>query len=822
MSTINYGKYFYYLISVILLFTGLFGIKRLITKADLPFRYSFENNKIFSEEHYNDINTGDSILSINGIAIKSIYQLETLLDGKSTGEHVEIEIQPVNNSIFKTEAHLTRYYGNLIFIIVSLLVGLSFWFTSVFLISKKYGQRSVTALYWILILFSVATMTTPGKYYPGNDWIAFVVRASHVASYFLGAIVFLHFTMIFPTDRTGKYRTIIFILYLFSVLYCIILVNAQLNSLNEISSSGIFIMEDLWILTEFFLLLLIIAGSINLYVFYRKISSVPERKKTEWIFWGLAAGVSPYLLLWLLPKLIGFNEIIPEEYLLIFLMLVPVFFTMAVVRYHVFEINVFIRNSLLYFSLTFIIVIIYLISISAVTFFANDLTKEYSSFVSIFIILMIAFILNPLRDKLRNFIDRIFYRQKYNFEKTVSDFSAGIKDQNTISSLSRYVISEIEKIIPVKKIALIASSDDKSRISILSQNHFSDLNEFINEVRTEMIRSVPEKILAQTDKTESGIITDTSLSDFLKKWDLNIVIPFIPEPKDTAGALLLGDKLSGMVYTRHDIEILNVLISNIALAYKKLQLQKKLVLEELEISRLEEINKMMNYYVSSVSHDLKTPLTSIKMFTEILKEQNNFKSSESKDYLNIIEGESDRLSRLINNVLNYAKIENGIKEYSFGRMDLNECIEEVYKIMEYQFAIENFSVEKNISGNIFIRGDKDAVKEVLINVLTNAVKYSPDKKSISISSCTEKDFAVVKIKDHGIGIPQEEIKNIFKPFVRSKFANANHTGGAGIGLSIVKNIMDMHKGRAEVESCLGKGSTFSLYFRLSDSGKFEN
>ncbi|MBK9333890.1 MAG: hypothetical protein IPM96_16145 [Ignavibacteria bacterium] len=118
---------------------------------------------------------------------------------------------------------------------------------------------------------------------------------------------------------------------------------------------------------------------------------------------------------------------------------------------------------------------------------------------------------------------------------------------------------------------------------------------------------------------------------------------------------------------------------------------------------MDKFNKNMIYYVSSVSHDLKTPLTSIKMFTEILKEQDNFKTGITNEYLEIIEGETDRLTRLINNVLNYSKIVNGIKEYSFVRINLNDCITESLRIMEYQFMMENFRAEIFLQDNILLK-----------------------------------------------------------------------------------------------------------------------
>lgn len=814
MDSINYGKYFYYVISVLLLITGLFGIKRLMTKADLPFSYSFQDDKIVSTQKYDIINSGDVIFSIDGVRLESLYQLETLTDARSIGQNTDLEISSPGKSIFTLHVHLDRYYRSLNFILISLLTGLSFWITSVFLIMKKYGKSSVTVLFWVLMLFSVATITSPGSYFPGYDMIAILIRASHVSSYFLGGVAFLHFTFTFRKDKTAQTKLLIKVMYVISILFCIVLIIVQVFSIIFNSSGWVFAMEKLWKITEALLLVFIIAGSLNLFLNYKSISNRPERKKIEWVFWGLAVGASPFLLLYIVPQVFGVKEVVREEILLSFLILVPVFFAMAVIKYHVFEIDIFIKRSILYSSLTFITVIIYFTAISVITFFANDLLKEYRNLVSISLIILIAFIFNPLQNKIRHFIDRIFYREKYNFEKSVSNFISGIKDRNTVTSLSRYVIDEIEKIIPVKKISLIASNVTGDRLKILSQNNFDDLTEYISAARISKIRFDPEKIITAAEKIEPGIETDNSLNNVLNRWGINVVIPFKLESENNSGALLLGDKQSELRYTKHDIDLLNVLIQNTTLALKKLQMQERLVYEEMEVTRLEELNDMMSYYVSSVSHDLKTPLTSIKMFTEILKEQNNFKNVKEKEYLDIIEGESDRLSRLINNVLNFAKIENGIKEYSFCRTDLNVCIEAALKIMEYQFDIENFKIEKSLQKDIYIIADKDSVTEALLNLFTNTIKYCTDKKVIRVTLNTENEFAVVIIEDEGIGISEDDLENIFRPFVRSKDSNAMHTGGAGIGLSIVKNIMDAHKGRIEAESILGKGSTFKLYFKL--------
>ncbi|MBK8981608.1 MAG: hypothetical protein IPM38_04625 [Ignavibacteria bacterium] len=819
MDTDNHGKYFYYTVSLIFLITGLLGINRLITKADLPFRYNFTDDKIISAEHYKKIMPGDVLQSVDGIRLESMYQLENILDSKSAGNETDLNILTAGNTVINLQVQLVRFYREYNFILISLLIGLSFWITSVFLIRKKSGDRAVRTLFWVFLLFSLATMTSPGKYFTDNDWIAYIIRASHVSSYFLGGIAFLQFTFLFPVIRIKRFNKYFTFLYIISFLFCILLISVRINSITDINSEMVLIMGTLWKITEAVLLMSVISGTVNLFLCCRKISDTSERKKAEWIFWGLAVGVFPFMLLWLLPRLLGFEELFQEEFLLAFLIFVPAFFARAIIKYQVFEIDLFIKKSILYTALTFIIIIIYLAANEIIKLIAGDFIKGYEDIVSVLMIFFAIIIFNPIQNKLRNYIDIIFYREGYDFEKAVINFSAGLNDQITIYGLSRYVISAVEKIIPVRKIAFAAATENRKNIKVLSQNNFETLSSEISDLILKEKNTGHNKVFAVKDKTEPGLETDYSKSEILTGRNVSIIIPFTIEPENISAAIILGDKISGHRYMKEDIELLNILVSNVKLAYKKLQLQEKVELEKLEISRLEKFNKNMIYYVSSVSHDLKTPLTSIKMFTEILREQDNYKKGNTNEYLEIIEGETDRLTRLINNVLNYSKIVNGIKEYSFIRINLKDCITESLKIMEYQFMMENFKSEIFLQDNIFIEADKDAVKEAVINILSNAIKYSPEKKIIRISSETINNYAVIKVKDEGIGISKEDIKNIFNPFVRLKNSDIKHTDGAGIGLSIIKNIMDSHKGKTEVVSELGKGTSFNLYFPLKKADR---
>ena len=190
-------------------------------------------------------------------------------------------------------------------------------------------------------------------------------------------------------------------------------------------------------------------------------------------------------------------------------------------------------------------------------------------------------------------------------------------------------------------------------------------------------------------------------------------------------------------------------------------------MERVESERLDELNRLKSFFISSVSHDMKTPLTSIKMFSELLQSSGEIKSEKSKEYLEIIEGESSRLSRLIDNVLDFSKIERGIKQYRFEKTSLNEIVIHTLKLMQYQFKLHKFNVEFDLSDEEKpIYADKDAVEEALINLLSNSLKYSKEIKIIRVSTNVKNEFMALTVEDKGIGIDKNNLQNIFNPFFR--------------------------------------------------------
>jgi two-component system phosphate regulon sensor histidine kinase PhoR len=234
------------------------------------------------------------------------------------------------------------------------------------------------------------------------------------------------------------------------------------------------------------------------------------------------------------------------------------------------------------------------------------------------------------------------------------------------------------------------------------------------------------------------------------------------------------------------------------------------------IRREMELAQLKSDFVSNVSHELRTPLSLIRMFSETLEMGRVSSEEKRREYYSTIVRESERLTGLVNNVLNFSRIESGKKEYHFSNIDVNAVVHKV--LSSYQSHLEHlgFTLETDLATPLpLILADAEAVSEALLNVVDNAIKYSKTEKSIRIRTGIIGQNVYVEVQDHGIGIPPEEQPKIFEKFYRVSSGLVHEVRGSGLGLTLVRHIMDAHKGEISVQSRVGAGSTFRLSFPIS-------
>lgn len=242
-----------------------------------------------------------------------------------------------------------------------------------------------------------------------------------------------------------------------------------------------------------------------------------------------------------------------------------------------------------------------------------------------------------------------------------------------------------------------------------------------------------------------------------------------------------------------------------------------------DILRESETMRLKSEFVHNVSHEFKTPLTLIRLYAETLQRKGNLASEQKQEAYQIINKESERLSHMINNVLDFSRIEMGKKEFNFEKGgDLSNLVRETVDSYKYHLEKKGFTIHTDIASDLPETSfDREAMASVVINLLSNAMKFSPQKKEVTVRLYTENDDAVLQVADKGIGINPKELDRIFERFYRITDKVVSETRGSGLGLPLVKHIIEMHGGEIKVESESGKGSIFSVVLPISRLEKGE-
>jgi signal transduction histidine kinase len=243
-----------------------------------------------------------------------------------------------------------------------------------------------------------------------------------------------------------------------------------------------------------------------------------------------------------------------------------------------------------------------------------------------------------------------------------------------------------------------------------------------------------------------------------------------------------------------------------------------MVLAYRSVSRELALAKLKSDFVSNVSHELRTPLALIRLYAETLELGRIANPGKHQQYYEIIRKESERLTSLINNILDFSRIEAGKKEYSFRETDVADLV--ITTLESYRFEIEQngFRFEQKIDNNLpHLRVDREAIARSLLNLVNNAVKYSATEKYLGVHLYRRNGSVNLEVVDHGIGIPLKEQLKIFEKFYRVGDPLVHNTKGSGLGLSLVRHIVHAHGGEVAVESAPGHGSRFIITLPLQNS-----
>jgi len=804
----------YLTLDVALLVVCIIHIPSLLERSKIPFEADRRGGHVMAVAITDpvaagDLRAGDRVIRWGNDTVLNYAGLEFLADQRGIGESVTLTVSTSGVEHVVTITLIPFYVKW--YILIVLIVGIITWGVGVFILLARPGERAAGALQWSLVCMGISVMIAWGRAPPG-DLFPLLTRALFFIVYSGVGSIFLYFTTLFPRPRYGPVALKRVVIFLPALILLVLLLWTHLRAFAGPSLAAYREFCGWFDLFQVLKLVYVAAGLWNVIHSYRTADSSAERKRMQWILWGLAIGPTPFLLLITLPELFLPAGLVPEEATLIFLVIIPVSFAISFVKYRLLDIEVVIKRTTVYALVLAGVLALYIGAVGSVSVYVGSFVPEVSAVAAI----LIALLFEPVRRQVQRLIDKRFFRVQYNLREATRRFLADIEHAVDERHLGVLLVRRTGEVIPVERMGIFTLTGN--RLHLLAQEGFARLEGRGIPFSWQHLRTSLGHPVALEGAVETGVETGRADGGVFRRWGMALVFPILGEKDSALGFIVLGPKKSGLRFSAEDVDLMAQVADESGLALERIVLQRRFLLEQAETRRLDELNRMKSDFVSYVSHELRTPLTSIKMFTEMMLSPAMRLGKKAHEYMRIIEGEADRLGRMVSTILDSARIEQGVEEYHFTSTDLALVVRKALSAMSFQLEQRKFRVTTRLlRGRVPVLADADAVSQAVVNIVANSIKYSTDKKSLTVRLLRAGETLRLSVTDRGPGIPAESLPHLFERFYRDPTVKRK-IQGVGLGLPLVRHIMDAHGGHVEVESTVGKGSTFTLVFPCPAKG----
>ncbi|MDX9758704.1 MAG: ATP-binding protein [Bacteroidota bacterium] len=771
---------------------------------------------------------GDILVSIAEYPIRNPEDPEQILDQFAVGS-----VQPVvlrrGDATITTPVTLTPYYSRPDVIVIAAAIGV-FFFMGLLVVWLRPEDPVSRPFHHLVVGVACLMAFTMGRYTLEPHGLGHVLRALYpLANAFVGSALVL-FALTFPHGGVRS-RGLAMLLYLIA---------AAVGTWGFIASMRATVPFDLAFAPVFYAAMtagkaLLGAGTLaSVVIFAVRFARERDsgyRRQIAWAMTGTSIGTAAFVA-WqlstsgfvqsLLPAGVTdlFGDVHMDEIVLNAALLATAgFMVIGIIRYRMFDIELLLKRGTVY---ALLLVVLILVNAVILSFWIHRTGSEREG--TFFLIMaalsidMLLFI--PTRDLIQRAIDRWFFRVEYNFREALRRISDEVLSSVQAEDAARWIVDGLDALLQPTGVMVLAVRNENghrahSTLQVLGQRGFRRWKYASLTVHRARLRALPPGPLAFDDVLEPGTTASHAENAVARRFRIRVVFPIRAEDGAILGLLVLGERKSGARYTLEDVDLMHAVTTQAALQFERFLLQQHLLLQRHEADRLRKLNRMKSFFVSGVSHDLKTPLTSINMFAELLESQLPARNDDARTSLGIIQGECARLARLIDNVLDFTRIERGTVAYHMAREDLTLLAARTRDTMAYQLRIGGYVCRlEPCADPLPVMVDADAVQQAVGNLLGNAMKYSGESREIALRTAREHGHAVLAVRDHGIGIAPEELPQLFEPFFRSSSDRVQKLGGVGLGLALVKHIVDAHGGRVTVERHPDGGSTFRLSFPL--------
>jgi len=763
---------------------SLFGFSGLFGRPDVPWDELAQETGIPA-----DLLRGAAI-RVDGFDVRDTeFDFKFIASRHRIGDPVEFVFTKDGGEV-AARAALVPYYFNRRLPLVYFLTGLVGFVIGFAVFIRRREDPQARLFYWLCVAFSSAVVISGAWYGLQGRALFLVPGALFYIAYALTPVILLRFTLTFSArERLPGAPFLWGASILFGLFFAAVLVAAFL-----IPSMRVFRLMTCFVVFRFFFVVLSAWAVVVLFLAYRAAGTREARDQVRWVFYGIVGGLGPFMFLYQLPRALGRGPLLGEDVASAFFVLLPLSLALAILKYKLLDLHVIVNKSVVYSLLTVVTVGVYMLSIEGLKQLVTVRSGVGRKWLSTAAAFIAAVAFAPARAWIQALVDRAFFRRGYDFRKTVTGFTVAAERAFGAEDLLDLFSDTLAKALPVERFGAFVPAAAAGVSGGAIQRGIEDAT-------AAALLAAP--VGAEGLRAPAGI----------ERLGFKTILPLPVGSGDRSGWILLGRKRSGLELTEEDRELLGTLAGELGAALRRVRLREEVVYERATREKLEELGRLKTEFISAVSHELRTPMTSLRSISELLKSNRIADPARREKLLELMAGECGRLGRYLSNVLDFGRIEQDAKRYEIRETDLGPVVSDVVEVVRSAGADAGLELSVELpDGPVTVRADADAVRQALLNLLDNAVKYGGERKRVSVRLAPIEGGAEISVGDNGIGLAAADRDRIFEAFYRAPEAVRHDPKGVGLGLMIVKHIMDAHGGSVAIASEPGRGATFTLRF----------
>jgi signal transduction histidine kinase len=747
------------------------------------------------------------IIGLDAYEIRGPIDVRFVLSRKRVGDPVEIRFGPDGGPAVIRDTVIPFYSQAPFPFAFALLAGFSF-LAGFGVLLVKSSDRRARIFYWLCLSFGAAVMIGGSTWGVQGRTVNLLPGVLFNFAYPMTLALLLWFARSYAPHRRLARPSLFWIVpAAWGLFLCATFLVSELVPSIEayrIRSRGF----------HLFRLYIVVMGVLALVEFaraYRSSRSEEDRGQIKWYFVGLAVGLGSYLFLNQLPVVMSDKPLLSESFSGAFFFLLPVFMATVMLQFRLLRVNIVFHRGLVYAILTVFTLCAYLFTVDALRLLFPHATAAGNTLILVGTAVAVALLLSPGRRTIQDGVERVFFGQAHDFKKALQRFKGQAPSLVDAGGLKALFEATLTPVMPVSGLGFVLrEAPGQGSVSVWSSG--------MEAAALAALAGLPAGAKgpwARADKVRGVRGADLSQEGLLASAGAAMVLAVPRGARTQEGLLALGPKASGHRFTPEDVDFLEVLAGDLAVNLDRLRIQEEMIYERASREKTEELVRMKTEFISALSHELRTPMTSLIGLSGLLSSGKVADPAKRERLLGLMAGECGRLARFLTNVLDYGKIERDAKAYAFRDVELGPLVREVADLVGGGTRDGGVRIEVEIPDTaIAVRADPDAVRQAVLNLVDNAVKHNPEGQAVTVSLAGVPDAAVISVKDRGTGIAPEDRQRIFEAFYRSPQALARDPTGVGLGLKIVHHIMAAHGGRVDVASEPGQGSVFSLFFPL--------